>query len=121
MTVSVSESVPIFLSDHPLNERSVLKWPLAGGGHFGRDKTMKKVCDRYYWRTITPDVRNYVKTCVACQRINPKLEKSTPTLHPIPVRSQVWHMIGIDFVGPLKETTHGNRLCTPNFVMSNVV
>ena len=30
-------------------------------------------------------------------------------LHPISVKTEVWHQIGIDLVGPLKLTRRGNR------------
>ena len=48
------------------------------------------------------DIDNYVKTC------DSTLKKTPATLHPVPV-SSVWHRIGIDLIGPLKETPHGNK------------
>ena len=38
--------------------------------------------------------------CDVCQRMNRKLTSGVPELHPIPVKSP-WHMIGIDFIGPI--------------------
>ena len=38
--------------------------------------------------------------CDVCQHMNRKLTTGTPQLNPIPVKSP-WHMIGIDFVGPI--------------------
>ncbi len=54
------------------------------------------------------DIDNYVKTCDSCQRTNLSLKKTPATLHPVPV-SSVWHRIGIDLIGPLKETPRGNK------------
>ena len=42
----------------------------VGGGHFGRDKTFSKVSERFYWRGMIDDVKEYCKTCDKCQRAN---------------------------------------------------
>ena len=34
--------------------------------HPGRDKTLKLICDRFYWPRMTLDVDNYVKSCKRC-------------------------------------------------------
>ena len=41
-----------------------------GGGHFGRDKTLKKVTERFYWLGIVDDVKEFCRTCDKCQRAN---------------------------------------------------
>lgn len=84
-----------------------------GGGHFGRDKTIHKICSRFYWRDMTKFIKEYVRTCVQCQKTNPKLHKEASVLHPIAVKAEVWHQIGIDLVGPLKLTRKGNRYAKP--------
>ncbi len=50
-----------------------------------------------------------ISSCVLCQRHNHKLRKTTATLHPIPVREEVWYQLGMDLVGPLPETPAGNK------------
>jgi hypothetical protein len=40
------------------------------GGHRGRDATIKKISQRYYWPGITEDVDQFVKTCSRCQYAN---------------------------------------------------
>ena len=39
--------------------------PLAG--HLGRDKTTRRVLQRFYWPTLFRDVANYCKHCADCQ------------------------------------------------------
>ena len=34
-----------------------------GGGHFGRDKTLAKVSERFHWLGIVNDVKEFCKTC----------------------------------------------------------
>ena len=98
-----------------------------GGGHFGRDKTLSKVSERYHWKGIVEDVKTFCRTCDKCQRANrcttmllflllfdsfvlfsPKQE-FTAELHPIPLKDQVWHTIGVDLIGPLPVTARGNK------------
>ena len=38
-----------------------------------------------------------------------KFDKFTAELHPIPVKDDVWHTIGVDLIGPLPETPRGNK------------
>ncbi|KAL5475720.1 hypothetical protein EMCRGX_G025568 [Ephydatia muelleri] len=51
------------------------------------------------------DKESQMKVITSChdQKLVPKM------LHPIPVKIEVWHQIGIDLVGPLKLTRRGNR------------
>src|SRR5262249_52291649 len=81
----------------------------VGGSHFGRDKTCDKVTERYYWIGIQDDVEDFIGSCDACQRNNPRLGRVVEPLHPMPVTDQVWHTVGIDLVGPLPETARHNR------------
>jgi len=37
-------------------------------GHFGRDKTLELMKRNYHWPNMEELVRNYVRTCDACQR-----------------------------------------------------
>lgn len=69
-------------------------WYCEIGGHLGRDKTWHKVCERFYWKTLWTDIKDYVMRCEVCQRTNDaKFQKSSAPLHPIPVKSKVWNMV----------------------------
>lgn len=80
----------------------------VGGSHFGQNATIKKVCDRFYWKSVSDEVRQYVKTCERCQKANPSNKPPPSTLHPVPV-GKLFHRWGIDLVGPLNETPRGNK------------
>ena len=64
---------------------------------------------RYYWARVLEDCDETVKRCDVCQRTSKKFEKPSAQLHPIKVKDTVWHRIGIDLVGPLPETSRGNK------------
>src|SRR2546423_5634881 len=76
------------------------------GGHFGIDATYNKIAERYYWKGMYEDTKEYVKFCDNCQRRGQKGEKSY--LNPIEV-GEPFERIGIDFIGPLEKTRRGNK------------
>lgn len=63
------------------------------GGHFGRDKTVEKICSRFYWKNMYDEIQNYVKPCPQCQTMNAKFMKSNVELHQIPVETKVWWQV----------------------------
>ena len=75
-------------------------------GHFAVDKMFEKIHTRYYWPQMYESIREYVRSCDACQRRGKS--KIQQELHPIPVHAP-FYQIGIDFVGPLPKTEKGNR------------
>ena len=73
-------------------------------GHFATDAMYNKIKARYYWPQFYNDIREYVKTCDACQRRGGAHKNNL--LHPIPIHSP-FYQIGIDIVGPLPRTQRG--------------
>ena len=65
----------------------------SAGGHLGRDKTLEKICTRFFWKSMTDDIREYVQQCDKCQRMNAKFNKSNAKLHSVAVKPQVWHRV----------------------------
>ena len=41
--------------------------------------------------------------------MQPLLRSSSNELHPVPVKPEVWHLVGMDLIGPLKKTKKGNQ------------
>lgn len=67
---------------------------LNSGGHLGQDKTLHKICSRFYWKPdMTSDVKKFIETCDICQRVNDKFTKPSVELHPIPVESEIWQQV----------------------------
>ena len=88
------EGIMYLMHDHELS------------AHFGRKTTYEKVKEKYWWKGMIKDIEEYVKTCDNCQRRNKLIGKHE--LNPIEVK-EPFHMIEIDVVGPLSETTNGNK------------
>ena len=79
------------------------------GGHFGRDKTYFKINERFYWHGMKAHIAKYVQKCKKCFAVNSKISKEAAPLNSIQVPTKCWSLIGIDFIGPLQETTNGMK------------
>ena len=74
-------------------------------GHFATDIMFDKIRSRYFWPQMYESIREYVRSCDACQRRGKT--KTQQELHPIPVYAP-FYRIGINFVRPLPKTDDGN-------------
>jgi len=80
----------------------------VGGCHYGQTATIRKVTDRFWWRNVAAETRAFVRGCPRCQKANPLNKPPPATLHPVAVGS-IFHRWGIDLIGPLAETSKGNK------------
>ena len=69
---------------------------VALGGHVGRDKAIDRIMQRYWWRNVTSDIVETIKTCLRCQKASTVFKKVDPNLHSIPIKPQNMHQIGVD-------------------------
>ena len=76
-------------------------------GHLGIDKTVKKIQQKAYWRTLRSDVKILIQKCPICTA-NQKPKKTAKAAltdyrvgHPM-------DRLGLDILGPLPTTTQGN-------------
>ena len=82
----------------------------GNGAHFGRDKTTRKIQERYYWPTMTADIKNYINSCLPCAQNNYRRQKAPGKLQPIPPPDGIWKLLSMDFHGPITPTSrYGNR------------
>ena len=59
----------------------------------GQD-TSQRIISRVYWEHMADDIRQFIKNCETCQRVNDaKFIMVDAALHPIPVKSQVWNQV----------------------------
>lgn len=73
----------------------------------GINKTISKITERFYWLGIKNDVVKWISECDRCQK-SEKIKTIASILIPIKTEGP-WQMIGIDLIGPLKESQSGNK------------
>ena len=75
-------------------------------GHLGRDRTLHLVSTSYFWPSLRRDVERYVERCVTCQTSKGHATNAGLYL-PLPVPTQPWSDISMDFVMGLPRTQKG--------------
>ena len=77
--------------------------------HFGKEKTLARISEYYYF----PKMRNYVKrhidSCVECLFAKRKPGKQAGELHPIPPGKRPFEIVNIDHLGPFVTSAKGNK------------
>jgi hypothetical protein len=76
--------------------------------HLGGHKTVTYLRDQVWWKTMVQDVTDYCKSCSTCATSKSPTEKPRGLLKTMPVPTHPWQYIGIDFVGPLPESSNRN-------------
>ncbi|CAF1949063.1 unnamed protein product [Rotaria magnacalcarata] len=77
--------------------------------HFGCRRTYFKLKDKYWWPNMKISIRNYIKSCMPCQKFNIDRRKPVGLPHPIEPPLGPFQLIGIDFSGPFPITPQGNK------------
>ncbi|GMF60053.1 unnamed protein product [Phytophthora fragariaefolia] len=78
------------------------------GAHLGRVKTFAAVSRDFYWPRMYKWIRKWVCACATCQRVKPS--KSSPALlHPLPIATEAWRSVSMDFVFGLSPDADGRN------------
>lgn len=80
---------------------------LHGEGHVGRDRTLQLVSASYFWPSLRRDVERFVSRCGVCQTSKGKATNAGLYL-PLPIPTQPWTDISMDFVLGLPRTQRGH-------------
>jgi len=76
----------------------------ATGGHSGVRVTKKRMSSIFYWKGLTKDVRNYIRSCMVCQRNKPDLSSPAGLLQPLPIPHAICEDISMDFIEGLPKS-----------------
>ncbi|CAF2749573.1 unnamed protein product [Rotaria sp. Silwood2] len=95
-------SVP-YISDRKLRANIIRIYhdTPANGAHFGRFKTTRKIQERFYWPSITRDIRLHIRSCIPCLQNNHQRRKTPGFLKPIAPPEGIWQLLAMDFHGPI--------------------
>jgi hypothetical protein len=75
-------------------------------GHSGYLRTYKKLASIVYWEGMRRRIQEYVQACETCQRNKYQTLSPGGLLQPLPIPTQVWSDISMDFIGGLPKV-HG--------------
>ena len=81
--------------------------PIAG--HFSSEKTYENLYKNFYWSKMRKDVYEYVKSCDSCQRNKSSTQKEPGLLQPLPIPTNPWESISMDFMYGLPKTKRENE------------
>jgi hypothetical protein len=73
--------------------------------HLGANKTIAYLRDHFCWKSMNEDIWNFCDTCTTCKRSKPNNQKPYGLLNPLDLPTSPWESIGIDFPGPLPESS----------------
>lgn len=79
------------------------------GGHFGVERTMHTIRNRFYWPDLDKDVKQYIKTCDSCQRKKVSCNKQPGIMMPISIPENIFEKIGLDLMGPIPQSSKKNE------------
>ena len=78
-------------------------------GHLGSAKTLELVKRQFYWNAMDKEVKEYVTTCLQCQRDKPSNQPPIGLLQPLPIPERPWSSISMDLITQLPRTTNWIR------------
>ena len=70
----------------------------AHGGYF---KTYNRISATYYWPRMSREIKKFVNTCDICQKTKPRRHGPMGLLQPIPILSQPFEVVSMDFIPEL--------------------
>lgn len=67
-------------------------------GHFGFHKTLQRINKSFVWPNMRRMIKEFLQSCDVCQRYKTDCMKPAGLLQPLPIPSQVWSEISMDFI-----------------------
>lgn len=77
-------------------------------GHYGINRTINRIAQRYYWSTMRKDITSYVGKCIECQQYKATNLKPAGILQTT-ASNQRFETLAIDLIGPLPKSRFGHK------------
>lgn len=87
--------------------RNQIMWEFhdsAVGGHSGQEITFKRISQVFFWPNMRREVNTYVSSCDVCQRVKTGNQFPGGLLQPLPLPTQIWEDISLDFIEGLPKS-----------------
>ena len=91
------------ISTEPLSKEDILhiletRHDSVVAGHPGVHKTYKSIAKDFYWPNMLQDIKDYVNSCIVCQKMkNSRTSRRFPII-PIEAPKRPWSMVSVDFI-----------------------
>jgi len=79
-------------------------------GHSGISATYNRVKQLFAWPALKQSVKEFVKQCQICQQAKTERIKSLGLLEPLPIPSQAWETVSLDFIEGLPQSERYNAM-----------
>ena len=76
---------------------------ITEAAHGGYAKSYNRIASVYYWPQMSRDIKKYVGSCDICQKAKPRRHTPVGMLQPIPIPSQPFEVVTMDFIPELPE------------------
>ena len=76
--------------------------------HLGEQKMLEQLKERFYWPSMSEDVKHWCRTCPVCVTKKSPTQSSKAPMQTIPAGYPM-QVIAIDITGPLPESEAGNK------------
>ena len=77
---------------------------VTGTAHGGFERTYGQIAHGFYWPKMVKDIRQFVSTCIICQKIKHARHLPYGLLQPIPIPQQLFEVVTMDFIGELPKS-----------------
>ena len=79
-------------------------------GHLGAQQTADYIHRWYWWPKLGQEVDKYCHSCPTCQVIKTDNQRPLGLLHSLPIPTQPWRLIAMDFMGPFPPSNEHNYM-----------
>jgi transposase InsO family protein len=78
-------------------------------GHQGVFKTLGRLKTKYFWPTMSKDVKNYVANCEVCKASKAVHQITRPPMGQQKQAENCWQTVSVDLIGPLTPSKNGHK------------
>lgn len=103
----------LYIPNLPKNELRTFLLQLAHdsveSGHPGGRRMFELVSRDYFWPGLQAEIDQFCANCHLCHRNKGSQDRYKGALKPLPLPSQRWRHISVDFIGPIITSKQGNN------------
>ena len=83
---------------------------ISGSAHGRYFKTYNRISSTYYWPQMSREIKKFVNSCNICQKMKPRRHAPVGLLQPIPIPSQPFEVVTMDFIPELSFSNSFNNI-----------